>query len=104
MGRSCADASQPHDPPPGPRGSIPGRGGVDASAIAATLNLTTVAPITAGFLTIFPCGTQPKASGINYTAGAVVNNEIIAKLSPTGDICIFASAETHLVIDATGWL
>jgi alpha-tubulin suppressor-like RCC1 family protein len=86
------------------RVQIAGRGGIDPDATAAILNLTTVAPIAPGFLTIYPCGTQPLASGINYTTGAVVNNEIITKLSPTGEICIYASAQTHLVIDATGWL
>ena len=28
----------------------------------------------------------------------------VAKLSATGEICIFASAETHLVIHAADWL
>ncbi len=86
------------------RVQVAGRGGVASDATAAVLNLTTVRPVGRGYLTIFPCGVQPLASGVNYVAGAVVNNEIIAKLSPTGEVCIYASGQTDLVVDAVGWL
>lgn len=82
--------------------TIAGRGGVDPDATAAALNLTTVGPIGRGFLTIHPCGEQPLAAGINYELGQIANNEIIAKLSPAGSICIFAQTTTQLVIDVVG--
>ncbi len=81
---------------------IAGRGGISADAAAAVLNLSTVGSFGNGFLTIYDCGTQPLASGINYSAGGVVNNEIIAKLSNDGTICVFARTTTDLVIDAVG--
>ncbi len=81
---------------------IAGRGGIPADASAAVLNLSTVGSAGNGFLTIYDCGTQPLASGINYSAGSVVNNEIVAKLSADGEICIFARTATHLVVDAVG--
>jgi hypothetical protein len=83
---------------------IAGRGGIDSDATAAVLNLSTVDSAGNGFLTVHDCGTRPLASGINYAAGEVVNNEIITKLSPTGTICIYAKTTTHLVIDAVGWV
>ena len=67
------------------RVKIAGRGGIDPDATAAVLNLTTVVPVAAGFLTIHPCVKKlPLASAINFAAGSIVNNEIIAKLSPQG--------------------
>ncbi len=81
---------------------IAGRGGIPADAVAAVLNLSTVDSIGNGFLTVFDCGAQPLASGINYGAGRVVNNEIIVKLSDRGTICVYAKTTTHLVIDAVG--
>ena len=83
---------------------IAGRGGVPTGAATAVLNLSTVDATGNGFLTIYDCGEQPLASGINYGAGRVVNNEIITKLSPTGTICIYAKTTTHVVIDAVGSL
>ncbi len=84
--------------------TVAGRGGVTTDASAAVLNLTTVGPAGNGFLTIFDCGDQPLASGINFAPGATVNNEIVAKLSDQGTICIFARTTTDLVIDAVGHL
>lgn len=84
------------------RVTIAGRGGVSDNAVAAALNLTTVSPQSRGFLTIYPCDEQPLAAGVNYEAGQVTNNEIITKLSDDGEVCIFASAGTLLVIDVVG--
>ena len=58
----------------------------------------------AASLSIEPASRRPNTSAINYATGDVVNNEIIAKLSRHGTICIFAATTTHLVIDATGSL
>ena len=64
---------------------IAGRAGVPADAQAVMINTTAVFPDGPGFLTVFPCGqTLPTASSLNYTAGQVVANAVLAKLGTNG--------------------
>ncbi len=83
---------------------IAGRGGVPADAGAAMLNLTTVAPSSKGFATLYPCGEVPNASSLNFEAGANVANATMVKLSSSGSVCVFVSAETHLILDVVGYI
>ena len=73
---------------------IAGRGGVPVGAKAVVANVTLVGAAAAGFATVFPCGTVPDASSVNYLAltNEAVANEVIAKLSPAGSICVYTSA------------
>ncbi|MEM1334434.1 MAG: hypothetical protein AAGG08_13360, partial [Actinomycetota bacterium] len=82
--------------------AIAGRGDVPASADVAVVYVTAVGPVGPGFVTMFPCGERPLASSLNYRAGDVVGNEVIAKLSDDGTVCAFSSAETHLTFDVVG--
>ena len=67
------------------------------------MNVTAVNPQAAGHLTVYPCTAEvPNASHVNYTPGDVRANEVIAKLSPTGHICIHTHATTDLIVDVTG--
>jgi len=84
---------------------IAGRSGVPASATAATLNVAVVFPDGPGFLTVFPCGAVPTTSSVNHTiAGTVRANNVVAKLSPSGTVCVFSLAATDLIVDVTGWI
>ncbi|HPU40009.1 MAG TPA: hypothetical protein PLS63_10580, partial [Microthrixaceae bacterium] len=84
---------------------VTGRGGVPASGVdAAVLNVAAVQPAGNGFLTIYPCGAFPNASSLNFTTGVNIPNEIIAKLSPAGTVCIFTSATTGLIADVVGYI
>ncbi|MEP6297180.1 MAG: hypothetical protein ABJ382_07625, partial [Ilumatobacter sp.] len=84
---------------------LAGRGGVDADAAAVVMNVTAINPAERGFLTIFPCDSRPIASSLNYIgAGAVIGNEVIAKLSDAGTVCVYTFADTHLTIDVTGFV
>lgn len=93
-----------------PAGSITtvrvgGRAGVDRHASAAVLNVTAVGPDAPGFLTVYPCGgAPPNASNVNYEPGVVVPNAVVSRLSPDGDVCVFTSATTHLLVDVAGAL
>ena len=83
---------------------IPGIVGVPLSgASAVSLNVTVVDPIDAGFVTVYPCGDRPSTSSLNFVAGQVVPNAVIAPLSANGDICMFSSVDTHLIADINGW-
>jgi alpha-tubulin suppressor-like RCC1 family protein len=83
---------------------IAGRGTVPTGATAAIVNLTTVGASGPGFATAYPCGaTVPTASSVNFGAGGVDPNEVVAKLSPTGSLCVFAFADTDVLVDVVGW-
>ncbi|TXH76622.1 MAG: hypothetical protein E6Q88_02525 [Lysobacteraceae bacterium] len=83
-----------------------GLGGLAGQA-AVVINLTAVTPTGAGFATVYPFGeTRPLASSVNYTAGAIVNNTVVAKLpSPltTKDFTIYTFATSDFVADIVGY-
>ncbi|BAN03866.1 HYR domain-containing protein [Ilumatobacter coccineus] len=84
---------------------IAGRSGVAGDAKAVVMNVTAINPSGRGYVTVSPCGDRPLASSLNYgSAGAVVGNELVAKLSGTGSVCVFTSAETDLTIDVVGYV
>ena len=85
---------------------IAGRGAVPVGAKAVVANVTLVNAAAAGFATVFPCGTVPDASSVNYLAltNEAVANEVIAKLSPTGSICVFTSAQANVLVDVAGYV
>jgi subtilisin family serine protease len=86
------------------RVKITGVAGVPMSgAGAVSLNVTVVDPVAAGFVTVYPCGDRPVASNLNYTAGQVASNAVIAPLSPDDEVCFFSSTAAHLVADVNGW-
>jgi hypothetical protein len=82
---------------------VTGRAGVPADATAALLNVTAVRPDATGYLTVFPCGEPtPTTSNVNYTAGQIEPNAVLAKIGTNGAICIYTHADTHLVVDVNG--
>ena len=68
--------------------------------------MTAVNPAEAGFATVFPCGVRPEASSLNYLPGptTATANEVIAKLSGAGSVCVYSFAETDLLIDVVGYV
>jgi PKD repeat protein len=70
---------------------------------AVSLNVTVTDPGASGFVTVYPCGQRPTASNLNYIAGQTIPNAVIAPLSAAGEICLFSSADTHLLADINGW-
>ena len=85
---------------------IAGRGGVPAAGAASVvLNVTVTEPTSAGFVTVYPSGSdRPLASNLNFTPGQTIPNLVVAKLGPDGAVTLFNSAgNTHLVADVAGW-
>jgi hypothetical protein len=83
---------------------VAGRGGVPADAASAVLNVTAVDPSGGGFVTVFPCGQPlPQASNLNYQAGDVVPNAVLAKIGAAGKVCFFTFAEADLLVDVAGY-
>ena len=83
---------------------IAGRAGVPADASAVVLNLAVTGAQSAGFITVFPCGTErPNAASLNYTAGQTVPNAVIAKVGTGGKVCLFTLGATDLIADVNGY-
>lgn len=79
-------------------------GAVPAAGVSAvSLNVTAVNPELDGYLTVYPCGTRPDSSSVNYSTGATVANAVIAPVSATGTICFYSQNLTDLVVDVNGW-
>lgn len=83
------------------RVGLPGVGA--DGAVAVSLNVTVTEPRGPGFVTVFPCGSRPNASSLNYVSGQTVPNAVIATLSASGEVCLFTLAAAHLIVDASGW-
>jgi hypothetical protein len=85
--------------------TVAGRGGVPVDADAVFLNVTAVVPDANGFVTVFPCGAaRPQASNVNYFAGEVVPNAVLAEVGVGGEVCIYTLAATHLIADVNGYV
>ena len=74
-----------------------------AGVAAVSLNVTAVGAQADGFLTVYPCGSRPFASNVNYRAGAAVPNATITPVSATGTVCVYSNIVTDVVIDINGW-
>lgn len=83
---------------------IAGRPGVPANALTVVVNVTAAGPLGGGFLTVFPCGQNlPNASNVNYAVGDAIPNNVLAGVGTLGQICIYSFAETHLIVDVSGY-
>jgi hypothetical protein len=71
---------------------------------AVALNVTTVDPAGPGFVTVWPCEeARPNASNLNFTAGQIIANGVLAPAGGSGTVCAFSSAATDLIVDLAGW-
>lgn len=70
---------------------------------SVSLNVTVTNPERASFLTVFPCGTQPPTSSVNFVADQTVANSVVTGLSARGSVCFASPAQTDLVVDINGW-
>ncbi len=89
--------------------SLSGRGGLPSSGIGAVaMNVTVVdgeSPTSGGgYVTVYPCGTRPDASNLNFTAGQTIPNSMIAPVSATGTVCFYVYGTAHLLADVSGYI
>ena len=65
-------------------------------------NLTVTQTQNPGHATAYPCNqARPLASNINYVAGQTIANFAAVRADPSGNICVYTTAETHLLFDQT---
>jgi hypothetical protein len=84
---------------------IAGTTRVPVGATAAVLNVTATEAVGPGFLTVYPSDrTQPLVSSVNYVGLVPRPNSVITPIGADGKIKIFASEQTHVIVDVMGWL
>ena len=71
---------------------------------AVSLNVTATNTAAAGFITVFACGTMEEVSSLNFDAGATVANAVLAPVSASGTICLYANQNTDVIVDINGWI
>ena len=78
--------------------------GLPSNAQAYALNFTALPKTSLGYLTVWPAGqSQPVVSTLNATTGEVTANAAIVPAGSAGDISVFASHDTGLIIDVNGY-
>lgn len=76
---------------------------VPAGTTAVAVNLTSVNPAAAGFLTGHPCApVVPTVSSANYAARTDRGALAVLPLSASGTLCVLTSAAADLVVDLQG--
>ena len=83
---------------------VTGLAGVPADARSVVLNVTSTGPTANGYLTVYPGGTRPLASNLNWISGQTVPNLVVASLSPSGQVTLYNyTGSTDVVVDVMGW-
>jgi hypothetical protein len=74
-----------------------------AGASAAAINVTAVRSAAIGFVTAYRCGrSRPFTSVLQPVAGGTVGGAAVVPLDASGQVCLYASVSTDLVVDLTG--
>ncbi|MDA3027190.1 MAG: fibronectin type III domain-containing protein [Actinomycetota bacterium] len=86
---------------------VTGVAGVPADGVAAVaLNVTAVSTEAndfGGYVTVYPCGTRPDASNLNFVSGQTIPNSVIAPVSSAGKVCFYVYGKAHLLADVSGY-
>ena len=80
--------------------------GIPNSAVAYSLNLAAIPRLSAplGYLTVWPTGeSQPLVSTLNALTGTVTANAALVPAGQNGEISVYPSNDTDLVIDINGY-
>jgi len=75
-----------------------------ADVSAVSLNVTATGASGAGYITVYPCGTRPIISSLNFEAGDTVPNAVVARLSATGTLCFYSDVAVDIIADINGSL
>jgi hypothetical protein len=87
--------------------TLAGRCGIPPFATAVAVNVTVTQPTAAGHLRLYPAGTSPLVSSLNYRAGQTRANNAMVGLSSAGRFVIRngqSVGSAHVVLDVTGYL
>ena len=85
------------------RAGIPSAG-VEAVALNVTVVDTSSPQVGVGYVTVYPCGSRPDASTLNFGSGALVANSVIAPVGPDGRVCVYVYGTAHVLVDVAGYV
>jgi LPXTG-site transpeptidase (sortase) family protein len=85
--------------------TVAGVHGVPANATSVVLNVTAYQPDREGFITVHPWGEGlPNTSNVNMQDNrSIVPNLVTAKVGTWGNIVLYASVGTHMIVDVFGY-
>jgi hypothetical protein len=88
--------------------TVAGSSGLPAAGTLGTvaMNVTVVdgeATDVGGYVTVYPCGTRPDSSNLNFVNRQTVPNAVIASVSSDGKVCFYVYGKAHLLVDAAGY-
>ncbi len=81
---------------------VAGERGVPADAKAASVNITATLALQGLHVTAYPCGPRPGTSNVNVVPGQTVANGAMVSLSNSGELCLYALRDVHLIVDING--
>lgn len=83
---------------------VAGVGGIPSTVGAVVLNLTVVAPRSAGYASLYPTGTaRPASSVLNFAAGQTRANQTMVVPATDGRVTIYTSTTAHYLVDVAGY-
>ena len=86
--------------------TIAGRCNVPSTAKSVSVNVTVTQPTAPGHLILFPGGTPPGVSTINFRSGQTRANNAIVPLNVSGMLSVAdgqSSGTTHFILDVNGY-
>jgi hypothetical protein len=86
--------------------TLPGHCGLPDGVRAVSVNATVTQPTAAGYLTLYPGGTAPLASNINYRPGQTRANNMVLPVGGSGEIVVLcgqASGTVDFILDVNAY-
>ena len=74
-----------------------------AGATGVLGSVAALRPPAGGFLTVFPCGTDPQTSTVNVAAEEIASNQVVSALGTDGTICLRPNQDMDAVFDVFGF-
>jgi hypothetical protein len=79
---------------------------IPIGATAVVMNVTVVegeAGNVGGYVTVYPCGTRPTASNLNFSQGQTIPNAVTTAISTSGHVCFYVYGKANLLADIVGY-
>lgn len=71
---------------------------------AVVANVTIVGRGRPGFATVWPTGTRPTASSVNYKGDSLISNQVITKVAADGTFKVYTHSDAEVIVDITGYI
>ncbi len=78
---------------------------VPGDALGVAVNVTVTNPVSAGYLTVYPCSAgRPATSNLNFVAGQTVPNLVVTALDEFSAFCVETIATADVIVDLVGYV